>query len=383
MLIAAASTTHPRPSLPNRESELYPDAASYLVLAYFRETNAEGLRIRARLDQAITAAKSSDASAMRAFRDCDEVITNEITAARRRAARIEDLRAIDPGTIAWFARELVQVSNAWDDLEQLWSLPDIANQPLSDLTRRGQESIKVLDAVIFTCACQTIPDELDHYLENYRIGTCLNFISTFKDQLPDEARTREVLAYLAPQSGVVCGLIDVANAKVIKADRRWWRQVFSAVAVLAAVAIGYLLIAITVHLSTWFSFSPTDWQITPSQWGALNGAYLLVLLGVLAHWVLDRVKQYRTGADVTPFSEWLLWIHVNEVPIVVRIATVWLMVGLGVAFQTFNLAKGVQPLTYFTAGYFIDSTFDALIGRFNSFIGNQDPDKKKKQKEEQ
>jgi len=245
---------------------------------------------------------------------------------------------------------------------------------------KGQESIKVLDAVIFTCACQTIPDELNHYLENYRIGTCLNFTSTFKDQLPDEEKTREVLAYLAPQSGIVCGLIDVTNAKVIKADRRWWRQVFSVVAVSAAVAMGYLLIAVTVHLGMWFNFSPTDWQINPNEWGALNGAYLLVLLGVLAHWVLDRVKQYRTGTDVTPFSEWLLWVHVNEVPIVVRIATVWLVVGLGVAFQTFNLAKGVQPLTYFTAGYFIDSTFDALIGRFNSFIGNQDPDKKKKQK---
>jgi hypothetical protein len=344
MLLAAASTTHPRPFLPKRDLELGPDAAPYLVLAYFRETNAEGLRIRARLDQAVCAAKTSDASAIRSFKDCDEVITNEIDAARRRAARIEDLRAINPGTIAWYARELVQVGNAWDDLEQLWSLSDLANQPLSEHTRRGQESIKVLDAVIFICACQTIPDELNNYLENYRVGTCLNFISTFKDQLPNEEKTREVLAYLAPQSGIICGLIDVTNAKVIKADRRWWRQVFSVVAVLASVvAIGYLLIAVTVHLGTWYNFSPADWHITPDQWGALNGAYLLVLLGVLAHWVLDRVKQYRAGADVTPFSEWLLWIHVNEVPIVVRIATVWLMVGMGVAFQTFNLSKGVQP----------------------------------------
>ena len=56
--------------MPKRESELGPDAASYLVLAYFRETNAESSRISGRLDQAVTAAKSSDASAIRAFRDC-------------------------------------------------------------------------------------------------------------------------------------------------------------------------------------------------------------------------------------------------------------------------------------------------------------------------
>jgi hypothetical protein len=33
---------------------------------------------------------------------------------------------------------------------------------------------------------------------------------------------------------------------------------------------------------------------------ALNGGYLLLLLGVLGHWVLDRVKQNRAGADVAP-----------------------------------------------------------------------------------
>jgi hypothetical protein len=121
-----------------------------------------------------------------------------------------------------------------------------------------------------------------------------------------------------------------------------------------------------VHPS-WFGFDVSVWPVAPKDWAALNGAYLLVLLGVLAHWVLERVKLNRSGTDVTPLSEWLIWLHVNEVLILVRIATVWLMVALGVAFKSFMPGTGVQPVTYFTAGYFIDNTFHALVGRFNTF----------------
>ncbi|WP_446742264.1 hypothetical protein [Silvibacterium acidisoli] len=80
---------------------------------------------------------------------------------------------------------------------------------------------------------------------------------------------------------------------------------------------------------------------------------------------------------MTPFSEWLMWIHVNEVPIVTRIATVWLTIALGIGFHVYKLSGTIQPVTFFTAGYFLDSTFDALIGRFNTFVSSQDPAKEK------
>ena len=198
-----------------------------------------------------------------------------------------------------------------------------------------------------------------------------HFVATFKDQLPNEESTRAGSG-LTPQRIAVLGLIDLRNAQVIKADQRVWRQVVSVAAVVAAAAAGFILILIAVHLGTSFYFKVA---LKQSRWTALNGAYLLVLVGVLFHWVLDRVKQNRSGTDATPFSEWLLWIHVNEVSIVVRIVTVWLMVGLAVGFRVFDLTDSGQPFTYFTAGYFMDSTFDALIGRFNAFISSHDPNK--------
>ncbi len=380
----AAGSTYPGRSVyPSRAVEqAAPASGFYLVITYFRETNAEALRIRERLKRAIDLAGSeATAGSYAALEETQDVIHAQVLEASRRADAIDRLRTIDPATEAWYARELVEVKNAWDDLARVWSISLREEEPLAQMVRRAAQSLETLDRLAFICACQTIPDELTNYLQNYRIGTCLDFISTFRDQLPDEAYTRKVLETLAPQSELVPGLIDVRNAKVIKADRRPLRQVLSMVLVLLTVAIGFGLIAVAVHFGTWLQFSPSDWPVDRSKWAVLNGGYLLVLLGVLGHWILDRVKLNRAGADITPFSEWLMWIHVNEVPICVRIATVWLLVGLSVAFKTFDLSKTIQPVTFFTAGYFMDSTFDALIGRLNTFIGGLDPDKKKADKD--
>ena len=143
-----------------------------------------------------------------------------------------------------------------------------------------------------------------------------------------------MLAALAPQSDVVSGLIDVNSATIVKADQRWWRQVLSVVLVLGTVGLGFGLIYLAIHFRDWFQWSVTDWRVGPDQWAALNGAYVLVLLGVLGHWILDRVKQNQAGTSITPLAEWLMWVHINEVPITVRISTVWLLVALGVALWT-------------------------------------------------
>jgi hypothetical protein len=350
--------------------------AFYLVLTFFRQTNAEGLRIRQRVADAMKLAAAANAAAIAsAFREAREVIVDELGQATARADSIDQLQNVDPGTEAWYAREIIQVNNAWDDMSRLWEAPLTGQETPAALLAKGRRSLAVLDDMIILCARQTIPDELSNYLGNYRIGTCLDFLSTFKDQLPDEASTRLVLESLAPQSVLVPGLIDVRNAMVIKADRRPSRQMLSVAIVLLTVAIGFALAGVAANLGHWTALNLTGWALKPSEWATLNGAYLMVLLGVLAHWVLDRVKQNRAGSDITPFSEWLMWIHVNEVPITVRIMSVWLMIALGIAFKMFDISTAAQPVTFFTAGYFMDSTFDALIGRFNTFIAAQDPAK--------
>lgn len=352
-------------------------SAFFRVMAYFRETNAEAQRIRERLQDAVRLLPCGEQAARHAFDQARHVIRKEIEEAKHRARPVEKLRETDPETFAWCAREWVQVTDGWDDLDRLWPTPPAAKEPLASLAECAKESIKKLSDVIFICACLTIPNELDNYLANYRVGKSLDFLATFKDQLPDEESARRVLASLAPESGVVSGLIDLDGGKVIKADHRLWRQLASLAMVASVAAMGFGFAGIAVHWGPWFHFDTSGWPLKQNQWAALNGAYLLVLLGALGHWVLDRVKQNHAGTDITPLAEWLIWIHINEIQICSRIATSWLVVGLGVAFKVFDLAEGVQPLTYFTAGYFLDSTFDALVGRFNTFMGDKDPGRKK------
>jgi hypothetical protein len=348
-----------------------------LLITYLRETNAEALRIRERLAALIDpVAAGTPAASTAPFVQIRDVIDDEVRNAQARSASIQPLRQSDADDFARYARELVQVDNAWNDLSEIWSPLINPVPPVADLITSAKQSIDILDKLAFLCALQTIPNELDNYLQNYRIGQKLDFVATFKDQLPTDQATREVLADLAPQSAVICGLVDLANGFIIKASESVRRQVLSVVFILVAVLLGFGLIGIGAHAGVWLGFQPGEWPIDPKQWKTLNSAYVLVLLGVLGHWVLDRIKLDRAGTDLLPLAEWLLWLHVNEVQIIFRIATVWMLIALAVAFKLFALDKGVQPVTYFTAGYFIDSTFDALLGRFNTFIGDKDPAKK-------
>jgi hypothetical protein len=350
----------------------------YLVLEYFRHTDAEGLHLCKQLNSAIQTSSGDDPQdATDAFDNVRHLIHRKIREARQKAALIEALRPFDPEDLAWYGHEFTQVKNCWEDLEQLWPNAQEKKEQVARLAKRAQKSIELLDEMVFLCACQAIPDELDHYLDNYRIGEKLDFVEVFKDQLPDAASARKVLANLAPQSGFVSGLIDLANAQVIKADRRIGRQWASVGFVLGAIAIGFVLVGLATQMPYWFHWDAKDWPFDSSQFRALSGAFLLVLIGVAGHWVLDRVKSNRAGTDATPLSEWLMWIHVNEVPLIVRIATAWLTLALGVAFKVFSVAGSVQPVAFFTAGYFLDSTFDALIGRLNTFMSSKDPSNKK------
>jgi hypothetical protein len=355
------------------------NAGFYLVLDYFRRTDAEGLHLCKQLKSAIDASTCDDhQAAAGAFDDLQHLIHKKIREAKHSAASlIEVLRTSDQEDLAWFAQEFTQVTNCWEDLEQLWPNAPEKKEQSAKLAKRAQKSIDLLNAIVFICACQAIPDELDHYLDNYRIGQKLDFVKTFQDQVADAASAKNVLANLAPQSGVVSGLIDLTNAQVIKADKRIGRRWASVGFVLGTVTSGFLLIGFATQMPRWFQWGGDDWPFKTGQFSALSGAFLLVLIGVAGHWVLDRLKSSNAGTEATPLSEWLMWIHVNEVPLIVRVSTAWLTLVVGTAFKVFSVAGSVQPVAFFTAGYFLDSTFDALIGRLNTFMSNKDPKDKK------
>ncbi len=330
--------------------------------------NAEGLEVRKYLDAAVTQGQASQPGAAAAFAEAEAVILAALGKVQQWSQGVEPALKEDPETAAWYARELVQVEDAWESLDRL-RVELSAATTAPEQIRIGQKSIKVLDGMIFLCACQTIPNELDNYLKNCRIGQSVNFVEVYKDQLASEDATRAVLAQLAPQGEVISGLIDLRNAKVIKVAPQVWRRWLSVGIIAVAGAVGFGLAGIVAHLGAWFP------ALKNVSWVTLNEVYVLVLFGVLLHWILDRLKLNRSGADITPFSEWLMWIHVNEVSIVIRIGTVWITIGAAIGLSVFNLdpSKDFQAVTYFTVGYFLDSTYDALIGRFNTFIGGQDP----------
>lgn len=350
-----------------------PDTGFFRVLEFFRIANAEGLNLRKKLAAALDQATSDETAFRYACVDLHPVILAKCEEAKTRTSWVEEIRRHDPEDPAWFAREFVLVRNSWDELQELWSGANVSKEPIPRLKERAVASLTLLDTLVFTCASQTIPDELSKFLKNCRIGRKLDFVETFHDQLPSDAATHKVLETLAAQSGVVAGIIDLPSGSIIKADPRFWRQCLSIGLVLAAIGLGFVLIALAVVMGKAFHFSGPDGALDTAQWATLNGAYLLMFVGLGGHWVIDRVKLERSGADATPLSEWLMWFHVNEAHLVIRVITVWLALGLGLAFKAFHYANGIEPLAFLTAGYCLDSTVDALFGRLNTFLGAKAP----------
>ena len=75
--------------------------------------------------------------------------------------------------------------------------------------------------------------------------------------------------------------------------------------------------------------------------------------------------QQRGEDSFRAIDDWLLWIHVREMSILVSILALWLtLFGLAEAFP-----NGINGVTAFTAGYSIDSILGVFITRFDARSG--------------
>jgi hypothetical protein len=96
--------------------------------------------------------------------------------------------------------------------------------------------------------------------------------------------------------------------------------------------------------------------------GLLLKGYLFIVLGSLAHILVDAVKQARaqSRASFRAIDDWILWVHVREVPILSSIVSLWIgIVGLAWFQPEFSLTSA------FFVGYSIDSFVDIFLERFS------------------
>lgn len=268
--------------------------------------------------------------------------------------------------------QVTRVQNWWERVDIQWrDLPPVgagteATKELADEILRECAQVKpVIETLIYEAAFLTIPARTVEHLKTTRVGEPLDFHATFEDELPDRGQRVRLLKYLARHPDAVNGWVDVENGVIIRiADTAAGRRL-SSLRLAAAVLLGLLVAALLADVKPWVA----DWPFEVKQRAALVTTYLAMLVGALAHVLIDGVKQAREQPKGTfmAVGSWLLWVHVRETSILGGIAT-FFVAYLGTVFTSAAMLDGkvVWP-TALMIGYSADSIAGLYLKRFDVF----------------
>lgn len=310
-------------------------------------------------------------------------------------ARIRELRSLivnAPYLYDRYGDEVTHIENFWERVTLNWppEIPESAEQVLTKeasqateenksetanaeaivalitladtVVRKAQETVQFIDMIIYHAALLTIPGRLNQHLEQLRIGQALSFDMTFKDEVPSTTDRRKILEYLSARPAVVQnGIIDIANGVVFHASSDGGRRRLSYFLIALSVIVGALMTFFIAEAGVWFEIE--NWFVEEGRTRELLIGYSFVIVGGIVHLGIDAVKQARSGTQQTllAIEDWLLWIHINELGIIIGIMSLW--IGF---FGLLFIMDEVNWQTAFFVGYSIDSFIDLFLQRFDT-----------------
>jgi len=265
--------------------------------------------------------------------------------------------------------EPVTIDESAPPEESTPSMPsdDVLLTAADHILRKADETNKHLDNIVYHAALLTIPGRLNQHLHQLRIGQKLDFDATFADEVPNAADRRKILEYLSARPMVVqSGIIDAANGVIFHASPYRWRRWMSYLNIAAAITIGALMVYVLSNIGTWVEIE--GWIIPEGRTTNFMVGYAFVIVGGIVHLGVDAVKQAqnRQVQSLIAVEDWLLWIHIKEMGIIVGIISLW------VGFFGLMWLTNPEPISWETAffvGYSIDSFIDLFLERFNTAVG--------------
>ena len=247
---------------------------------------------------------------------------------------------------------ITSIQDNWDRMISGWSELSV-EQPLheKELLRQLDDIEKNLFELMVSAEKLTFPDRLNEKLEEMRIGQPLDFVAEFSDEFPAREYQLRALQYLREHSGLVMGVVDVEHGLIYRASSHFWRRLISPVFITGCAVVGALMVVL-LHVLNVFPDVGLD---------NLLRDYVAIIIGGLAHTLVDALKQYRTRGEHTfiALGDLVMWAHIKEVPILISVLLLW--VGfLGIAFS----GQGKDWQAAFFVGYSIDSVIDLFLLRF-------------------
>lgn len=261
----------------------------------------------------------------------------------------------------WGAAIQVDLDLSWKAIENHWSLSvDRPDQAL-ETVRWVRDK---LDDIIYTCLSNTITPEINDRLPNLQIGQALDVAFVFGYMFPRSPDlTKRLMLEIAQEPRVIdCGVVDVDKGVIYRIAAAPGPRRKSLWHVAGLIVLGLLLPVGAAFGGLWLS----SWPYQPSIWSKLVANYVLLFAGAGSHLLIDALKQKRAQAAprFAAMDNWLLWLHVREMPVLYSI----LWADLGFVLLT-GMIRDLDWRGAFAAGYSIDSITDLFLGRFETLVG--------------
>lgn len=349
---------------PGKGHDSVDDRERALLMGLVRDIREEAQNIERSVLEIKEKGALDDASARAQEVTASLVRANRIFAANEPVIQklFVDLRVLlrsEPNLYDECGDEITEIENHWERICNSWPSTDLTIIEILARVARVESHMGELE---YHCGLVTIPRRVDKHLETVRTGQTLDFHDAFKDELPKLEDRVKLLRYLCAHPASVTGIVDVAKGLIYRASPRAWRR-----------RLSFLIIALTLLAGVvvlWFyqwvvSGNPPAFQAVLG--GKLLKGYLFIALGSLAHILIDSIKQARAQGDSSfrAIDDWVLWVHVREVPIMASIVSLWIGI-IGLAW----FQPEFTPTTAFFVGYSIDSFVDLFLERFSGMASS-------------
>ncbi len=256
------------------------------------------------------------------------------------------------------------ITNLWEQMQ----VNPLIVAPRTDLPQQEQlHALTLLEEqireIVFAVGLLTIPHRLNRWLEVARIGYYVPFHALFEDELPDPEDRQRVLRNiaLAPKclkAGIVCrsnGLIYRYNPS------RMGRTVE-----LILVSLLFLGVSALVWLAGHFQPMEQLLPLEPQVRALLLPAWVAILLGILVHVAVARVKRDQESSlpPIMAVKDWMLLFSARKGDIMFKM----MQALIGLFALAFLLGKEQFTISgAFLVGYSLDS----FIGMFGESMGQR------------
>ncbi|HEX5757714.1 MAG TPA: hypothetical protein VF121_00825 [Thermoanaerobaculia bacterium] len=215
--------------------------------------------------------------------------------------------------------------------------------------------IKALEEIVLCSGILTIPNRVRQHLDQQRVGNVLNFHEYLNDELPRLEDRLLILNYMHSHPTLVNGVVSVEDGLIYFASPKPWRRYASFGMV--------LLVALAGFGAVWFACQIETFNCDQAGgWTRLRTAYLLTLIGAVAHVLIEFLKRDRVSkANASGLYDWFLHVHVKEISFVQAAVSLW----VGFLLLAYSVDKPIEGETAFLLGYSIDSFLDLFLQRFS------------------